>query len=110
MFKRLLLVLVCLCGAANVMAADDVQTNYPPTTKATGKQILQLPQDENKLYLTLYGNSDDERYQQLKKWFNENNELKAIRAQTHFAAIDTDSKCSRNDMPTRSTRRRVFAW
>jgi len=82
---------VCLCGSAQVMAAEDVQTNYPPTT-TTGGQVLQLPQDENKLYLTLYGNPDDERYQNLRKWFNENNELKAIRAQVHYAAIDTDSK------------------
>ncbi len=94
MFKRILFTLICFCAVAPTFAAEDkVLTNFPPSTEATtGKQVLQLPQDENKLYLTIYGNADDERYQQLKKWFNENTELKAIRAQTHFAAIDTNSK------------------
>lgn len=94
MFKRVLFILICLAATAPTFAAEDkVLTNYPPSTEAlTGKQVLQLPQDENKLYLTLYGNGDDERFIQLKKWFNENAELKAIRAQTHYAAIDTNSK------------------
>lgn len=97
MLRRLLIacVLVLTCSAVK---ADDVLTNYPPATVTTsakgqtGKQVLNLPQDENKLYLTLYGDSNNEQYQNLKKWFNENESLRSIRTQTHFSAIDTDSK------------------
>lgn len=102
MLRRLLIALMLMlsCVATKTAIADDVVTNYPPTAaqraetaaETTGKQVLNLPQDENKLYLTLYGNPDDEKYQNLKKWFNENADLRAIRQQTHFSAIDTNSK------------------
>ncbi len=81
--------LTTLSTRAAETETGDIQTNHPPKT---GEQVFVLPQDEGKLYLTVYGDPSDERYQQVKKWFNENAELKAIRAQTHYAAIDTDSK------------------
>lgn len=98
MFKKLLIVAIVMLTTRFTLADDKVITNYPPkfaaqsTEQVTGEQVLHLPQDENKLYLTLYGDPADERYQELRKWFNENEELRAIRAQTHFAAIDINSK------------------
>lgn len=90
MFKRVLFILICLCPVAPAFAAEDnIITNHPPKT---GEQVFILPQDENMLYLTVYGDPADARYAQLRKWFNENPELKAIRAKVHYAAIDTNSK------------------
>lgn len=98
MLKRLLAVCIVLLCCVSARADDDkIITNFPPSTvkteaRSTGKQVLNLPQDENKLYLTLYGDPSDEHYVNLKKWFNENAELRSIRTQCHFSAIDTDSK------------------
>lgn len=103
MFRRLLIACLLLLSCVSVKAADPIITNYPPTasqketstlteSQTTGDKKLILPQDENRLYLTLYGDPNDEQYVKLKKWFNENNELRAIRTQCHFSAIDTNSK------------------
>lgn len=98
MLKRLLIVCTVLLCCVSARADDDkVITNFPPSTVKTearkaNKQVLNLPQDESKLYLTLYGDPSDEHYVNLKKWFNENAELRSIRTQCHFSAIDTDSK------------------
>ncbi len=98
MLKRLLIVCTVLLCCVSARADDDkIITNFPPSTVKTearkaNKQVLNLPQDEGKLYLTLYGDPNDEHYVNLKKWFNENAELRSIRTQCHFSAIDNDSK------------------
>lgn len=99
MLRHLLIVATCLAVCRSAIADDPVITNYPPQTiselseaEITGNQVLDLPQDENKLYLTLYGNPNDEHYRELKSWFATNPGLVAIRRQTHYSAIDTTSK------------------
>jgi hypothetical protein len=59
--------------------------------KYTQERIVQLPQDKDKFYLSIYGDANDPKFQAVVKWFSTNNELAAFKAQVHFNAVETTS-------------------
>lgn len=67
---RACLIALCLCVSAVKAERVDV-----------------LPQDANKLYLTVYGNCDEPRYQTLCHWFA--TKLSDIRDRFHYRIIET---------------------
>jgi hypothetical protein len=60
-------------------------------------RIQQLPQDQDKPYLTVVGDANDQTVKMVLNWFNTNADLKAIKDQTHFVFMPTsgDSKPAR---------------
>lgn len=87
MFIRLFLCLVCLCACIPASAQDMGYT----TQQVTNEQQLDLPQDENRLYLTIYGDPSDERFTEIQRWFEENKGLSFIKSHMHYATIDVNS-------------------
>jgi hypothetical protein len=57
-------------------------------------RIVEMPQDQNKPYLTVIGDSNDQHVKMVLNWFNTNPDLIAIKSQTHFVVMPTngDSK------------------
>lgn len=54
-------------------------------------QIVELPQDAGKWYLSIVGDAKDPQYHQLVHWFDTNSDLRQLRQQTHYHAVTTDS-------------------
>jgi hypothetical protein len=53
-------------------------------------RVTKLPQDANKFYLTVMGNKNDKKYQQILAWLDSEPQLKNIKLQCHFNPITTD--------------------
>lgn len=73
-----------------------VEESSPKTDAAHGvrytqEQIVNLPQDQNKFYTTIIGTPGEAKFEAIKKWFTDVPELKSVKAQTHFNAIETTS-------------------
>lgn len=54
------------------------------------ERVVDLPQDRDTPYLTVFGAKNDPRTQALVQWFEKHNTLKAIKDQTHYRVIYTD--------------------
>ena len=57
----------------------------------TQDRVVKLPQDQEKMYLTLFGDRSDPRFDEISNWFNTNKNLAGVKNQTHFQVIYTDS-------------------
>ena len=55
------------------------------------EQVVQLPQDQGKWYLSLFGNEGDTKYETLKSWFSTDAQLQGIRTQAHYNTYRADS-------------------
>jgi hypothetical protein len=64
--------------------------------KQAEERIIDLPQDGNKLYVTVIGDSADSKTQKVVGWFSTNPELRNIRAKTHFNVIPTKTELFRD--------------
>ena len=62
----------------------------------TREQITSLPQDENKLYLTVIGNPNDARFKTIQSWFDSNTKLADLKRQTHFTILRTNDPLYRS--------------
>ncbi len=58
----------------------------------TEDRLMKLPQDGNKLYVTVFGNPDNATTQKLVAWFNEVPELKDIKRQVWFNKVSPTEK------------------
>lgn len=70
---------------SDLTSDDGFGVNY------TKERILELPRDGNRMFVTVFGNPKDAKYQDVKQWFKDVPELANIRKQTHFNVIDTTS-------------------
>jgi hypothetical protein len=50
-----------------------------------------LPQDQNRPYLTIFGDPRDARFQEIVTWFETQHTLIEFKRQTHYNVITTDS-------------------
>lgn len=89
--RRMTRILLSLILVAASVAAIAPCTCFADEVVKAGEQITNLPQDENKLYVTIFGDENDANFQTIKNWFSENEHLRAIKRQTHFQSIDTNS-------------------
>ncbi len=57
-------------------------TNYGVIN--TQERILTLPQDQTTWYVSLFGDTNDPKFHELKSWFKQNKELANLKRQVHF--------------------------
>jgi hypothetical protein len=62
-----------------------------PGIKRTEARVVNLPQDQGKIFVTIFGDPSQPRTKEIISWFETVPELKAVKAQTHFNVIDTNS-------------------
>ncbi len=55
------------------------------------EKVLALPQDQETPYLTLFGERNDPKFREMVKWFDANGALVAMKKQTHFNVIYSDT-------------------
>lgn len=90
MIRALLSCLMVLALAAGTCLGETAKADAAYGVRYVQERVVDLPQDDYKPYLTVFGKSTDPRYQELVKSFEQNPTLKAIKDQTHFNAISTD--------------------
>ena len=55
------------------------------------EQVIQLPQDQGRFYLTVFGNEGEYRYEQVKGWMASDPQLSALKSQTTYNTYRADS-------------------
>jgi hypothetical protein len=55
------------------------------------EQVVQLPQDQGKWYLSIFGNEGESKYETLKNWFSTDPQLQGLRVQAHYNTYRADS-------------------
>lgn len=78
----------CVCDAG---CKCEMKTDRAFGVTYTEEQIVNLPQDQNKFYVTILGTPGETKFETVKGWFEKTPELKSIKAQTHFNTITTSS-------------------
>ena len=54
-------------------------------------RVISLPQDQQKPYVTVFGDPHDEQFRQLVTWFDRHETLNDLKRKSHFATMPTDS-------------------
>lgn len=109
MHRLFVILIAVLCAASPALACpctgDDSPCTCEPTcncqtetvtgenygVRNTQERVIQLPQDDEKCYMTVIGYADDPAVKRLKAWFINNPDLRAVASQTHYNAIDAHS-------------------
>jgi hypothetical protein len=93
--KRILAILLAMMVIAIPLTVS-AQTQPTRADAAFGvryaeEQVVQLPQDQGKWYLSLFGNEGETKYETLKSWFSTDAQLQGIRTQAHYNTYRADS-------------------
>jgi hypothetical protein len=93
--KRILAMLLAMLVIAIPLTVS-AQTQPTRADAAFGvryaeEQVVQLPQDQGKWYLSLFGNEGETKYETLKSWFSTDAPLQGIRTQAHYNTYRADS-------------------
>lgn len=91
---RFLLSAVILLASSAVIWAAPLPDTHPFTGEAYGvvqteKRIVELPQDGDKPYVSIMGDPRDPKFHEVVKWFETNETLKSVKAQTHYRVYTT---------------------
>ena len=83
--NKLLLSLLCVLA----LFAAVVPCMAAPGTLAE-ERVVNLPNDQGKWYVSVVGNANDARYNEILGWFESNPSLHKLKSQVHFCAVTTD--------------------
>lgn len=81
---------LCLCLALAVVAglvAPTLATQGTVNGVLVEERVVNLPQDQNKWYISVVGDANEARYQQVLGWFDTNENLKQLKDQVHFCRV-----------------------
>ncbi len=93
LLSLVLLISLATCASASV-TADGKKTKADAeygVKYTVEERVITLPQDQDKWYLTVVGDSDAGRYGEVRGWFDSHEHLQKLKRGTHFNAITTDS-------------------
>ena len=82
--------LVCLCLIAAVFATLAPCYAQPANGVIANERIVRLPQDGDKWFVSVVGDPQDARYNEIVSWFDSGS-LLALKNSVHFNAIDSNS-------------------
>jgi hypothetical protein len=88
-FRMKYLLVACLLAATPTFA-DQWRCDADGGVCYTSR-VINLPQDQGKLYTTIIGKPNDPHVQQLLRWFDQNPDLNRIKQSTHFHFLSSDS-------------------
>lgn len=91
MYRFLLALVLLTASVLPTVAAEAPIFKVDPAYGAVYVQerIVVLPQDQDKLYLTVVGDPNDPQVKTVLNWFNTHNDLVAIKNQTHYRFMPT---------------------
>lgn len=98
MIRFLLSALILLASAACLYAAPlpDTHAGDVHGVIYSGARIVDLPQDQGKLYVAVMGHANDPRFQNSVRWFDTVPALRDVKAQTHFQVHTSNSAMYRS--------------
>jgi len=85
--NKLLLCLLCAVAVFAVAAPCLADTVNGVLAE---EQVINLPQDSAKWYVSVVGIADDSRYLEVLGWFNTNPNLAKLKKQVHFCRVTSD--------------------
>jgi hypothetical protein len=89
------LMLLAIVATACPSLADDqpseLKADEAYGVKYAEERVIDLPADQGKWYVTVFGDPTDAKYRSLKGWFDTHPSLKHLKGQTHFHAIATNT-------------------
>lgn len=95
---KFLLSLIAVLMLSTATFADEPKTVTETKIDAvhgvryTEERIVSLPQDEDKMYVSIFGNPTDAKYNQIVQWFKTVPELKPFQSQTHYQTLTTNTQ------------------
>lgn len=91
--KRILSLLLAMLVIAIplTVSAQTQKTDAAYGVRYTQEQIVTLPQDQGRWYLSIFGNEGEVRFEGLKSWFANDAQLQGIRTQAHYNTYRADS-------------------
>lgn len=88
--------LVAACSASAVAGEPAMKADAAYGVRYAEERIVTLPQDQEKPYLTLFGDRSNPKFRDMVKWFQTNDLLVGIKDQTHFNVIYSDTAMYRD--------------
>lgn len=85
-FALIVVLVSTACSADPALRADAAYG-----VRYAEEQVVELPRDQGKFYLTVFGNEGEPRYEQVKSWIANDPQLKAVKAQTIYNTYRADS-------------------
>jgi hypothetical protein len=88
--KNVLLALAVLASSGAV-CAKEYRCDANGGVYYTSERVIDLPQDQNRWYVTVIGDPDNAQFRQITAWFNTHPELVQIARATHYSEMSTRS-------------------
>jgi len=91
MLRHLLAVALLVAAMCSPVAAQTaMKADAAYGVRYVEERVVELPGDQLKPYLTVFGEKGDPKMAAMVKWFETNDTLKGIKDQTHFLVMYTD--------------------
>lgn len=91
MLRAIVLTAAMLTAPCVAYAQPCVNGHCPAVTQQAAQEQVALPRDQSTPYLTIIGSPSDPRTAQLTGWFEDNAALRALKSQTKYHVVTTDS-------------------
>lgn len=88
--KNILLALALVACSAPLRASE-YRCDATGGVMYQSERVIDLPQDQDRLYVTVIGDPSNEQFQQVTNWFARHPQLKQIANGTHFSVMETNS-------------------
>lgn len=91
LFAIALTLTMALCAVPCSAGEPALRADASYGVRYAQEQVIQLPQDQGRFYLTVFGNDGEYRYEQVKNWISTDPQLSAVRLQTTYNTYRVDS-------------------
>jgi hypothetical protein len=85
------LLLSVLCVLALFVAAIPCLADNTANGVLAEERVVNLPNDQAKWYISVVGDTNDARYNEILGWFDSNTNLNKLKSQVHFNPVTTDT-------------------
>jgi hypothetical protein len=89
--KQVLLAFAVCLAWSGAACAKEYRCDANGGVYYTSERVIDLPQDQNRWYVTLIGDQANPQFQQVKEWFETHPELRKLTQATHFSVMSTRS-------------------
>jgi hypothetical protein len=91
LFALALTLTMALCAVTCSAGEPAMRADAAYGVRYAQEQVIQLPQDQGRFYLTVFGNDGEYRYEQVKSWIASDPQLNALKTQTIYNTYRVDS-------------------
>lgn len=89
--KQVLLAIAVCLASIGAACAKEYRCDANGGVYYTSDRVIDLPQDQNRWYVTVIGDPANTQFQQVTEWFETHPELRKLTQATHFSVMSTRS-------------------